>query len=89
MGSAFWRKEKNRMTPRQRRNHLEALGKAASAPRKSWLGKCILLTGIQSGGLNPCSLYGARVWEEKLHPVCCEVMHAGMLLKDGFGQIRR
>lgn len=37
------------MTPRQRRNHLEALGKAASAPRKSWLGKCILLTGIQSG----------------------------------------
>ena len=37
------------MTPRQRRNHFEALGKAASAPRKSWLGKCILLTGIQSG----------------------------------------
>lgn len=37
------------MTPRQRRNHYEALGKAASAPRKSWLGKCILLTGIQSG----------------------------------------
>lgn len=37
------------MTPRQRRNHLEALGKAASAPRKSWLGKCLLLTGIQSG----------------------------------------
>ena len=39
------------MTPRQRRNHLEALGKAASAPRKSWLGKCILLTGIQSGSI--------------------------------------
>ncbi|MGZ0322884.1 hypothetical protein ACTM6B_23685 [Citrobacter freundii] len=37
------------MTPRQRRNHFEALGKAAAAPRKSWLGKCILLTGIQSG----------------------------------------
>ncbi|WP_236874318.1 hypothetical protein [Citrobacter portucalensis] len=37
------------MTPRQRRNHFEALGKAAAAPRKSWLDKCILLTGIQSG----------------------------------------
>ncbi|MFP7260111.1 hypothetical protein SFC19_06955 [Citrobacter portucalensis] len=37
------------MTPRQRHNHFEALGKAASATRKSWLGKCILLTGIQSG----------------------------------------
>ncbi|MGA4629261.1 hypothetical protein EKO07_04015 [Enterobacter hormaechei subsp. xiangfangensis] len=36
------------MTPRQRRNHIEALGKAASAPRKSWLGKSMLLTGIQS-----------------------------------------
>lgn len=36
------------MTPRQRRNHLDALGKAATAPRKSWLGKCILLGGIQS-----------------------------------------
>lgn len=37
------------MTPRQRRNHFDALGKAAAALRKSWLGKCILLTGIQSG----------------------------------------
>lgn len=36
------------MTPRQRRNHIEALGKAAAAPRKSWLGKSTLLTGIQS-----------------------------------------
>ncbi|AVU50255.1 MULTISPECIES: hypothetical protein [Enterobacter cloacae complex] len=36
------------MTPRQRRNHIEALGKAASAPRKSWLGKSMLLTSIQS-----------------------------------------
>lgn len=36
------------MTPRQRRNHHEALGKAAAAPRKSWLGKSILLTEIQS-----------------------------------------
>lgn len=37
------------MTPRQRRNHIEALGKAAMAPRKSWLGKSILLNDIQSG----------------------------------------
>lgn len=36
------------MTPRQRRNHIEALGKAATAPRKSWLGKSMLLTSIQS-----------------------------------------
>jgi hypothetical protein len=35
------------MTPRQRRNHIEALGKAAIAPRKSWLGKACF-TGIQS-----------------------------------------
>ena len=37
------------MTPRQRRNHVEALGKAAAAPRKSWLGKFKPLTGVQSG----------------------------------------
>lgn len=36
------------MTPRQKRSHRAALEKAASAPRKSWLGKCTLLTGIQS-----------------------------------------
>ncbi|ABP60924.1 hypothetical protein [Enterobacter sp. 638] len=36
------------MTPRQRRKNIEALGKAANAPRKSWLGKSILLTNIQS-----------------------------------------
>lgn len=37
------------MTPRQRRLKQSAFEKAAAAPRKSWLGKCILLTGIQSG----------------------------------------
>ena len=37
------------MTPRQRRLQQSAFEKAAAAPRKSWLGKCILLTGIQSG----------------------------------------
>lgn len=36
------------MTPRQRRSHIEALGKAAISPRKSWLGKSMLLTTIQS-----------------------------------------
>lgn len=36
------------MTPRQRRIHIEGLGKAASAPRKSWLGKFTPLTGVQS-----------------------------------------
>ena len=36
------------MTPRQRRNHLEALGQAAAAPRKSWLGKFKPLTSVQS-----------------------------------------
>lgn len=37
------------MTPRQKRQYLEGLGKTAMAPRKSWLGKSILLTDIQSG----------------------------------------
>lgn len=37
------------MTPRQRRNHVDALGKAAAAPRKTWLGKFKPLTGVQSG----------------------------------------
>ncbi|MHA0988993.1 hypothetical protein [Enterobacter ludwigii] len=36
------------MTPRQRRNLIEALGKAATAPRKSWLGRFTPLNGIQS-----------------------------------------
>ncbi|WP_421636682.1 hypothetical protein [Enterobacter ludwigii] len=37
------------MTPRQKRQYLEGLGKTAMAPRKSWLGKSILLTDVQSG----------------------------------------
>ncbi|MFL4290730.1 hypothetical protein P9445_01455 [Enterobacter asburiae] len=37
------------MTPRQKRQYLEGLGKTAMSPRKSWLGKSILLTDIQSG----------------------------------------
>ena len=36
------------MTPRQKRMHRSALERAAAAPRKSWLGRCTLLTGIQS-----------------------------------------
>lgn len=36
------------MTPRQRRIHIEGLSKAASAPRKSWLGKFTPLTCVQS-----------------------------------------
>lgn len=37
------------MTPRQRRIHQEGLGKAAAAPRKSWLGKFTPLNSVQSG----------------------------------------
>ena len=37
------------MTPRQRRLHIAGLGKAAAAPRKSWLGKFTPLTSVQSG----------------------------------------
>lgn len=37
------------MTPRQRRIHVEGLGKAASAPRKSYLGKFTPLKSVQSG----------------------------------------
>lgn len=36
------------MTPRQRRQHNAAIEKAASAPRKSWLGKYKPITSIQS-----------------------------------------
>ena len=36
------------MTPRQRRIHIEGLGKAAAAPRKSYLGKFTPLKSIQS-----------------------------------------
>lgn len=37
------------MTPRQRRQYFEGLGKTAMAPRKRWLGKSILLNDVQSG----------------------------------------
>lgn len=37
------------MTLRQKRQYFEGLGKTAMAPRKSWLGKSILLTDVQSG----------------------------------------
>lgn len=37
------------MTPRQRRQYFEGLEKTAIAPRKSWLGKSILLNDVQSG----------------------------------------
>ncbi|CAH3953958.1 MULTISPECIES: hypothetical protein [Enterobacteriaceae] len=50
------------MTPRQRRNHIEALGKAAMAPRKSWLGKSILLTDVQSGWIKSL----LTVWGENV-----------------------
>ncbi|EJJ3922262.1 hypothetical protein NI479_004536 [Salmonella enterica] len=36
------------MTPRQRRQHRNAIEKAAAAPRKSWLGKFKPLTQVQS-----------------------------------------
>ncbi|HGV8684194.1 TPA: hypothetical protein ACNPBJ_001799 [Salmonella enterica subsp. enterica serovar Typhimurium] len=36
------------MTPRQRRQHRNAIEKAAAAPRKSWLGKFRPLTSVQS-----------------------------------------
>mgnify|MGYP000985309582 FL=1 len=50
------------MTPRQRRNHIEALGKAAMAPRKSWLGKSILLNDVQSGWIKSL----LTVWGENV-----------------------
>lgn len=37
------------MTPRQKRQYIEGLEKTAMAPRKSWLGKSILLNDVQSG----------------------------------------
>ena len=58
------------MTPRQRRLQQSALEKAAVAPRKSWLGKCILLTGIQSGWIKSLLTTWGEVWEVKQHLVC-------------------
>lgn len=37
------------ITLRQKRAHAAALEKAAAAPTKRWLGRSVLLTGIQSG----------------------------------------
>ena len=50
------------MTPRQKRQYFEGLGKTAMAPRKSWLGKSILLTDIQSGWIKSL----LTVWGESV-----------------------
>lgn len=50
------------MTPRQKRQYLEGLGKTALAPRKSWLGKSILLTDVQSGWIKSL----LTVWGESV-----------------------
>ncbi|EMX9178652.1 TPA: hypothetical protein JD313_002104 [Citrobacter amalonaticus] len=50
------------MTPRQKRSHRAALEKAAIAPRKSWLGKSMLLTDIQSGWIKSL----LAVWGESV-----------------------
>ena len=66
------------MTPRQKRQYLEGLVKTAMAPRKSWLGKSILLNDVQSGwikslltvwgecvrgGTAPAKPYGYSCWQ--------------------------
>lgn len=50
------------MTPRQKRQYFKGLGKTAMAPRKSWLGKSILLTDIQSGWIKSL----LTVWGESV-----------------------
>ncbi len=76
------------MTPRQRRNHIEATGKAASAPRKSWLGKSMLLTSIQSAWIKSLlTTWGDGVSGGTAHD-CLALMHAGMFLRAGDGRIR-
>ena len=50
------------MTPRQKRQYFDGLGKAAMAPRRSWLGKSILLTDIQSGWIKSL----LAVWGENV-----------------------
>ncbi|WP_163333073.1 hypothetical protein [Enterobacter bugandensis] len=50
------------MTPRQKRQYFEGLGKTAMAPRKNWLGKSILLTDIQSGWIKSL----LTVWGESV-----------------------
>jgi hypothetical protein len=50
------------MTPRQKRQYFDGLGKTAMAPRRSWLGKSILLTDIQSGWIKSL----LAVWGENV-----------------------
>lgn len=61
MRSAFWRKEKSMMTPRQRRLQRAGLETVAAAPRKSWLGRFTPLNGIQSAWIKSLlTIWGER-----------------------------
>ncbi|MBJ5866955.1 hypothetical protein JGL56_04320 [Salmonella enterica subsp. enterica serovar Derby] len=50
------------MTPRQKRQYFEGLGKTVMASRKSWLGKSSLLTVVQSGWIKSL----LTVWGESV-----------------------
>ncbi|HAU2629002.1 TPA: hypothetical protein JCW53_002068 [Salmonella enterica subsp. enterica serovar Typhimurium] len=63
------------MTPRQRRQHRNAIEKAAAAPRKSWLGKFRPLTSVQSAWVKSLlsvwgECYGGRTSEEAMLDCC-------------------
>jgi hypothetical protein len=58
------------MTPRQRRQHQAAIEKAASAPRKSWLGRFTPLKPVQSAWIKSLltawgESFGGRTYDEK------------------------
>jgi hypothetical protein len=63
------------MTPRQRRIHQAAIESAASAPRKSWLGKFRPLSSLQSAWVKSLlsiwgECYGGRTSEEAMLGGC-------------------
>ncbi|WP_243405861.1 hypothetical protein [Salmonella enterica] len=59
------------MTPRQRRIHRAAIEKVAAAPRKSWLGKFMPMTSVQSAWVKSLlslwgECYGGKTSEETM-----------------------
>lgn len=64
------------MTPRQRRIHRAAIEKVAAAPRKSWLGKFMPMTSVQSAWVKSLlslwgECYGGKTSEETMLESSC------------------
>lgn len=77
------------MTPRQKRQYLEGLGKTAMAPRKSWLGKAFCLQMFSRGGLNLSLRSGAKMFAEARPRQNLAGIRAGMSSGERTGLIKR